>query len=191
VGDAGHARGAFQIDDRYHGPWLAAHAAAAAGRVPPLDAAADFAAALLAPELLAGRAQGLRDEALLRFAAAAYNAGRSRALRGLAQGDPDLETTGRDYGRDVVARLRLFRLLLAGPPAAERMTLEPGALGAAVAELKRLLHRFDDLELFASLLQGWMVYPRAGHLIPDRVLRAFAGRWGWFLYAKGIKPLAQ
>ena len=58
------------------------------------------------------------------------------------------------------------------------------------AELRELLRRFANLELFVDLLQPWMLPPRVGRLVPDRLLRALAPRWGWFLYAKGNKPRA-
>ena len=34
-------------------------------------------------------------------------------------------------------------------------------------ELRALLGRFEHLELFAGLLQGWMVLPKVGRFIPD------------------------
>lgn len=56
------------------------------------------------------------------------------------------------------------------------------------SELWELLGRFEQLELFVRLLQGWMVIPKKGRLIPTRLLKPFEKRWGWFLYARGIKP---
>jgi ubiquinone/menaquinone biosynthesis C-methylase UbiE len=58
------------------------------------------------------------------------------------------------------------------------------------AELRRLLGRFENLDLFAGLLRGWMVFPRGGRFLPDRLLQLFESRWGWFLYAKGTRPKA-
>ena len=55
-------------------------------------------------------------------------------------------------------------------------------------ELGRLLGRFSEVEMFAGLLEGEMIIPRAGRLIPAALLRPFERRWGWFLYAKGRKP---
>jgi SAM-dependent methyltransferase len=54
-------------------------------------------------------------------------------------------------------------------------------------ELRALLGAFADLELSVGFLQGlpvgrWRVPPKV-------VLRPFASRWGWFLYAKGRKPM--
>jgi len=55
-------------------------------------------------------------------------------------------------------------------------------------ELRRLLKKFRDLELLVGLLQGWMLFPGAARLFPDRLLRKFERYGGWFLYAKGRKP---
>ena len=56
------------------------------------------------------------------------------------------------------------------------------------AELQQLLHGFQDLRLFAGLLKSWMLRPKLGSLLPNRLLRNMEKHWGWFLYAKGIKP---
>lgn len=58
-------------------------------------------------------------------------------------------------------------------------------------ELRNLLEGFVDLELFTGLLQTWMVTPRGERFIPEGLLKRFAGKWGWFLYAKGRKPNAR
>jgi SAM-dependent methyltransferase len=58
----------------------------------------------------------------------------------------------------------------------------------SAAELRRLLARFTGLELFTGLLEPWMLLPRFSRVVPAAVLRPFAGRWGWFLYAKGHRP---
>ncbi|MGQ0811530.1 MAG: class I SAM-dependent methyltransferase [Nitrospiraceae bacterium] len=54
-------------------------------------------------------------------------------------------------------------------------------------ELRSLLNRFSSLEVFAGFLRGNMFLPIIGHVIPQSCLRPFERRWGWFLYAKGIK----
>jgi len=54
-------------------------------------------------------------------------------------------------------------------------------------ELRTLLRDFSGHEIFAGLLEGWMVLPTFGQFIPDAFLRGFARRWGWFLYCKAIK----
>jgi len=56
------------------------------------------------------------------------------------------------------------------------------------AELRQLLHGFQDLQLFACLLRSWMLRPKVGSLIPERLLRKMENQWGWFLYAKAVKP---
>jgi len=56
------------------------------------------------------------------------------------------------------------------------------------AELRGLLHQFTGLELFAGLLEPWMVLPRFSRLLPTALLKRYERRWGWFLYAKGRKP---
>ena len=111
VGDFGHGRGAFQIDDRFHHDWLAQHGAAAPGRTPPVGAAAELAASMLVESLAVARTHELHGDAAAKFAASAYNAGLGGALTGLRRGNSDLETTGHDYGADVVARMHAFRRL--------------------------------------------------------------------------------
>jgi 2-polyprenyl-3-methyl-5-hydroxy-6-metoxy-1,4-benzoquinol methylase len=56
-------------------------------------------------------------------------------------------------------------------------------------EFARLLGDFEDLEFIVRLLQGWMIAGRRlTGWVPERWLRLFQTRWGWFLYAKGRKP---
>ncbi len=55
-------------------------------------------------------------------------------------------------------------------------------------ELARLLHGFGDVRMFAGLLKSWMLRPKVGTLRPDRLLRRLEKLWGWFLYAKAVKP---
>src|SRR3954451_14683635 len=50
VGDAGHGRGLFQIDDRFHGDWLAKHGARGAGTTPRLKGGADYAGGKVAAQ---------------------------------------------------------------------------------------------------------------------------------------------
>jgi hypothetical protein len=59
VGDGGHGRGLFQIDDRSHGDFLAREGAAGAGAKPPIAAAARYAAALLRSNLDHGAKNGV------------------------------------------------------------------------------------------------------------------------------------
>ena len=105
VGDKGHGRGLFQIDDRFHTDWLAAHGAPGQGTTPRVADAADFAASMLASNLAFAAQNGIPASDQLRFACSAYNAGAGGALEGQQSGDCDRKTTGADYGRDVLERL--------------------------------------------------------------------------------------
>ena len=51
----------------------------------------------------------------LKIAASAYNAGCTNARKGVAAGDSDLRTTGKDYGADVLARADSLREMLLCP----------------------------------------------------------------------------
>jgi peptidoglycan hydrolase-like protein with peptidoglycan-binding domain len=146
VGDGGHGRGLFQIDDRSHGAWLRRHGAGGPGGIPPVAAAADYAAQLLKDNLAFGRSKGLSGDALFRFALSAYNAGAGGAWRGLQErGDSDARTAHGNYGRDVLERLRVVQAWLDGGRApAVRATLRMGARGRDVLELKRLLREWAD-----------------------------------------------
>src|ERR1043165_5084855 len=105
VGDKGHGRGLFQIDDRSHADWLAAPGAPGPGLTPRLHDAAAFAASMLASNLIFAEQHGVPAPDRLRFACSAYNAGPGGALDGQRSGDCDRKTTGGDYGRDVLDRL--------------------------------------------------------------------------------------
>src|SRR5438093_3717205 len=109
VGDGGHGRGLFQIDDGAHGDWLAQHGAAAPGTIPPLAEAADLAATLLDQNRAFAKSNGVAADQVLVFAVSAYNAGPRGALAGHESGDSDRRTTGGDYGRDVLERLDAIR----------------------------------------------------------------------------------
>ncbi len=54
-------------------------------------------------------------------------------------------------------------------------------------ELHHLLRDFDEVRTWTGLLQPWML-PRVGNLIPRPALDVLAGRVGWFLYAKAVRP---
>lgn len=56
------------------------------------------------------------------------------------------------------------------------------------ADLARLLGAFTQLEMRVGHLQGYMLLPRIGRLVPDAWLRPLERRWGFFLYAKARKP---
>ena len=50
-------------------------------------------------------------------------------------------------------------------------------------ELRNLLCRFRDIEMFSGLLQPSMLRSTLPHCVVDKLAR----RWGWFLYAKARK----
>jgi hypothetical protein len=141
AGDGGHGRGVFQIDDRFHGDWLRSHGAGRAGAVPSVADGAEYAAGLLAANFAFGRSKGLSGRRLLKFAVAAYNAGAGGAWKAVQlTGDPDSGTTGRNYGADVLDRLRVVEHELDGtplPPAPP--VLRRGDTGPDVLRLKRSL----------------------------------------------------
>jgi len=139
VGDGGHGRGAFQIDDRSHDAFLRKHGVAAGG-VPPLKPAAAYAAQLLLDNGRFGRQQGVKAPDLLKFSLSAYNAGAGNAIKGYKAGDSDARTAHGNYGADVLERLRIVQAWLGGGPLPkERPVLREGARGKAVLELKELL----------------------------------------------------
>ena len=62
--------------------------------------------------VLAGKREYLARKQIteLKALAAAYNTGEGNVSKSVAAGlDPDRTTTGRDYGRDVLARMEIFR----------------------------------------------------------------------------------
>ncbi len=55
------------------------------------------------------------------------------------------------------------------------------------AELARLLRGFGQIEMFAGSLP-WHAAGPARRLVPAPVRRRLERQWGWFLYAKGVRP---
>lgn len=146
VGDKGHGRGLFQIDDRFHADWLAAHGAPGPATTPRIEDAAEFAAAMLASNLAFGSQNGVTGRDRIRFACSAYNAGPGGALEGHQSGDCDRKTTGGDYGRDVLERLRAIQPGKGGRSSqigGDRI-LRKGNRGADVVQLKRDLQAWFD-----------------------------------------------
>jgi peptidoglycan hydrolase-like protein with peptidoglycan-binding domain len=146
VGDKGHGRGLFQIDDRFHTDWLAAHGAPGTATTPRVKDAADFAASMLASNLAFAKQNGVAAPDQLRFACSAYNAGPGGALAGQQSGDCDRKTTGGDYGRDVLERLGAIQprkgdrsLQMSG----DRI-LRKGDRGKDVVQLKQQLQTWFD-----------------------------------------------
>ena len=141
VGDGGHGRGLFQIDDRWHASFLGKHGAAGAGGKPPVKEAAQYAAELVRSNLEYGSRKGVPERERLKFALSAYNAGAGGAFKGWEErGDPDARTTGGDYGRDVLARLAHFQALLGDGV----VVLRRGSRGRRVDELKAKLVGWYD-----------------------------------------------
>ena len=134
VGDGGHGRGLFQIDDRSHRDFLARNGAARPGGKPPVPVAARYAADRLRWNYDFGVRSGVREADRLLFSLSAYNAGGGGALAGYREGDSDRRTTGGDYGRAVLARWAVYQSLLGieQPP----RLLRRGSRGKRVEELK-------------------------------------------------------
>lgn len=140
VGDGGHGRGYFQIDDRSHQAFLRRHGALGAGGIPPAREAALYAAQLVADNMRSARHGGVRDRDVLHVALAGYNAGPGNALKCYRDGDCDAKTAHGNYGRDVLDRLEIVVDWLDGRPLKpERPVLREGSRGPAVLELKRKL----------------------------------------------------
>ena len=59
------------------------------------------------------------------------------------------------------------------------------------AEMRDLLDDFDAVETRVGFLQGLPIGKRRRRFPPKPMLRPFASRWGWFLYAKARKPAAS
>ena len=146
VGDQGHGRGLFQIDDRSWKEWLAAQGAGGSGKTPPVAAAARLAAAIIRDNRAFGRKNGVAERDLVKFSLSAYNAGAGGAIRGYREGDSDLHTTGADYGKDVLERLAAIAGGAAPEPKpAADDVLRVGSRGSRVAELKERLRQWFDL----------------------------------------------
>ncbi len=146
VGDRGHGRGLFQIDDRSWKEWLAAQGAGGSGKTPPVAAAARLAASIIRDNRAFGRKNGVAEPDLAKFALSAYNAGAGGAIRGYREGDSDLHTTGADYGKDVLERLAAIAGGAApDPKPAADDVLRVGSRGSRVTGLKERLRQWFDL----------------------------------------------
>jgi peptidoglycan hydrolase-like protein with peptidoglycan-binding domain len=136
VGDGGHGRGLFQIDDRSHPVFLRQENAAGPGRKPPVPAAAKYAAGLVRANLDFAARNAVPEPLRLKFALSAYNAGAGGALAGFREGDSDRRTTGGDYGKAVLRRHAIYQSLLGVAPVP---VLRKGSRSARVTELKTAL----------------------------------------------------
>lgn len=115
----GSDRGIFQISSTYHAAFLRSvigcpsgswspddsglHALHA-GYVPQFTTACQYAINMLAANVEYAEDAGVKEGQRVRFAIAAYNAGRGGALAGYREGDVDSRTTGKDYSADVLRR---------------------------------------------------------------------------------------
>ena len=114
--DGAHGVGILQIDVQHpiarqardNGSW----------RTNPAPLVA-FAAQMLAQNLRQAQQTfpTLSADQQLKIAASGYNCGMSNAIAGQHAGDCDRQTTGRNYGADVMTRKVLFDQLLAQPAA--------------------------------------------------------------------------
>jgi peptidoglycan hydrolase-like protein with peptidoglycan-binding domain len=161
VGDSGHGRGLFQIDDRFHGDWLAKHGARGGGTTPRIKDAAEFAAAMLASNASYAEQKGVGSDQVIRFAASAYNAGCGGALAGFQAGDCDKKTAGGDYGTDVLERLAAIQGRNGRGETGGGEILERGSRGKAVARLKRDLKKWYD-EHAPGAWQAFKIAPGPG-----------------------------
>jgi SAM-dependent methyltransferase len=57
------------------------------------------------------------------------------------------------------------------------------------ADLERLLRYFTELEMRARFLEGFMIVPKLGRLLPRVLFKPFERYWGFNLYAKARKPM--
>ena len=112
-GDRGHGRGLMQIDDRWHQAYTSTHR--------DDDHRSNiFYAANLVRQLQKNRI----TMGNLRLVAASYNCGPGGVRKAIEAGkDPDVYTTGGNYGCDVLARMKHFEDLLATMPKEEPRVL--------------------------------------------------------------------
>ena len=181
VGDGGHGRGYFQIDDRAHPAFLRKHGALGAGGVPPTREAALYAAQLLLDNGTFGKRSGVKPVDLLKFSLSSYNAGAGNAIKGYRDGDSDRRTAHANYGRDVLERLRIVTAWLDDAPIPrDRPVLCEGSRGKAVLELKRkLAATTEGAPVFAmtpvwgkALTKAVLEFQRANGLDDDAVVGA-------------------
>ena len=78
------------------------------------DPLIDFGAKILEDNIKRARQKfpSLDARQRMKIAASGYNCGMGNAIKGENQGDSDKFTTGRDYGRDVMARAAIFEALI-------------------------------------------------------------------------------
>lgn len=123
VGDGGHGRGGWQLDDRYQGTFLAStpgckqgtstpryRSAASVGLVPTVTAGARRCAMILEANIVETGRAGVPFGHRLQVAVSAWNAGMGGAMEGWRNlHNSDALTTGHDYAADVLARASALR----------------------------------------------------------------------------------
>ena len=145
VGDGGHGRGLFQIDDRSHTDFLRENGAGGAGGKPPVGAAAKYAAALLRGNFDFGVAKGVRKADRTKFMLSAYNAGAGGALAGpCARATP---TSGRPAATTASRCWRATRCSRSSSGIAPKPELKLGSRGRRVTALKVDLAAWYDRHL--------------------------------------------
>jgi hypothetical protein len=111
--DGAHGVGIVQIDIQHPIAKLARDSGSWNTSPAPL---VEFGAKLLAVDIdqVKHNLPNLQGNDILKVAASGYNCGITRAIRaaGFAAGDSDIFTTGKDYGKDVIARMAIFDQLL-------------------------------------------------------------------------------
>lgn len=112
LGDNQHGVGIVQIDIQHQ---IARKARDTGTWKTNPDPLIKFGAQMLAGNIKKAKQKfpDLSAEQHLKIAASGYNCGIVRAITGQQQGDSDKRTTGRDYGRDVMARKAVFAELIA------------------------------------------------------------------------------
>lgn len=126
VGDGGHGRGAWQIDDRWNGALLSKlHGAISGtwaltltkasnpGYVPGLIAGLRWCRYIISQNYKYALREGVPQDQAVRVAVAGYNCGPYYAVKGWKEyGDPDWYTTGKDYSKDVMKRRNMVHAIL-------------------------------------------------------------------------------
>ena len=123
VGDAGHGRGGWQMDDRWQEEFLRRtlgckpgsskplwFSSYPKGRVPTIGPAARRCANMIEAGVTEAGREGVPFGHRLKVAVSGYNAGMTGAIRAYHKtGNSDDATTGGDYAQDVLARAHTLR----------------------------------------------------------------------------------
>lgn len=126
VGDGGHGRGIGQQDDRWLPDFLASvrgcrsgssvpifRSALPKGRVPTISAGVNKVASVLEGNIVEAKRQNVPAGHRTHVGVAGYNEGIGGAIHAYkTHGNPDVGTTGRDYGADVLERARILRTFM-------------------------------------------------------------------------------